>query len=70
MEQVDSHWTVALLHGHSPHSSLQRAVRVVEFSYCGAKFRDSLEKRGLRKLWKEVFSILYASKAMEIFRHE
>ena len=51
MEQVGSHWTVALLHGHSPHSSLQRAVRLVEFSYCGAEFRE----RGLRKLWKEVF---------------
>jgi len=70
MEHVGSHWTVSLLHGHSPHSSLQLAVRVVEFSYCCAKFRESFEERVLRKLWKEVFSILYASKTMEIFHHE
>jgi hypothetical protein len=33
----------------------------------GAKFRESLEKWGLWKLWKEVFSMSYASKTMEIF---
>ena len=70
MEQVGFHWTISLLHGHSPHSSLKPAVRPDKFAYCTVQFRESLQQFGLRKLWKEVFPILCASKTMEIFHQE